>query len=148
MKKIVIILAAMVACLATSCQKPFEYTVFALDNQEVNLPKTVSGVSEFVYYAHITSNGPWEAKLETADGNSWCWLQEYYVDSKGAKVKVVEPIQSFEGMEEMGRWNVVRGDGTIWLPVRFVTTTVNRYATLTVRRTDTGEVKVLRIVQK
>lgn len=149
MKKIAIILSVMVACLATSCQKPFEYTLsIAFDNQEVNLPKTIANKTDFVHYIHIVSNGEWEATLETADGNSWCWLQEYFVDSEGGQVKVVEPVQSFEGMEEMGRWNVVRGKGTLWLPLRFVTTTVARYATLTVRRTDTGEIKQLRITQK
>lgn len=149
MKKIAIILSIMMACVATSCVKPFEYTIgLALDNHEVNIPKSVADTTEPIHYAHITSNGKWEATLVTEDGNSWCWLQEYYIDANGNKVKVVEPVQAYDGMEEMGRWTKVKGKGTLWLPIAYVTASANRYATLTVRNTSTGEVCQMRITQK
>ncbi len=147
MKKIVIILSVIVAFVASSCQNTFDPTItLALDNQEVNIPKSVSDTAEPVHYARVTSNGRWEATLETEDGNSWCWLREYYTDAKGKKVNVVEPISHFDGME--GRWNKVKGKGTVWLPLCYVTSSTTRYAVLTVRNIKTGEVKQLRITQK
>lgn len=147
MKKIALILTVVVAFVATSCQNDFKPTItLACDNQEVNIPKSVSDTAEPVHYARITSNGRWEATLETENGNSWCWLREYYTDSKGNKVNVVTPISSFEGME--GRWNKVKGKGTVFLPICYVTSSSTRYALLTVRNTDTGESIQLRITQK
>lgn len=150
MKKIAILLSLVVAFVFASCEKRFEFdkNSISLDNAEVNLPKSVSDTAEPVHYAKITTGGSWEATLETANGNSWCWLQEYYIDAKGEKVQVVEPVQSFEGMEEMGRWNKVKGNGTVWLPIGYVTASANRYAVLTVRHTGTGEIVRMRITQK
>ena len=149
MKKIAIILSLVVAYIATSCVKPFEEpNTIAADNYEVNLPKSVSDTSEPVHYAHISSNGNWTASLETQDGNSWCWLQEYYLDAKGNQVNVVTPISAFDGMEDMGRWNKVKGSGSLYLPIRFVTSSINRYAVLILTNTDTGDQVIMRITQK
>ena len=149
MKKIAIILSLVVAYIATSCVKPFEEpNTIATDNYEVNLPKSVSDTSEPVHYAHISSNGNWTAKLELEDGNSWCWLQEYYLDANGNQVNVVTPISAFDGMEEMGRWNKVKGSGSLYLPIRFVTSSINRYAVLILTNTDTGDKVIMRITQK
>ena len=153
MKKIAILISVIMACIATSCNKVRTFDpsiVLSLDNAEVNLPKSVSDTAEPVHYIHITSNGKWEATLETQDGNSWCWIQEYYLDSKGNKVFVAEPLEAFDGMEEMGRWNKVKGNGSVYLPLYYVTANANRYGILKVRRTDTNkaEVVTMRITQK
>lgn len=150
MKKIAIILSVVMACIATSCVKPFEEpNAIALDNYEVNLPKSVSDTSEPVHYAHISSNGNWTAKLELADdATTWCWLQEYYIDAKGNQVNVATPVSAFEGMEEEGRWNQVKGSGTVYLPIRFLTASANRYGVLIVTNTDTGDQVIMRITQK
>ena len=86
--------------------------------------------------------------METQDGNSWCWLQEYFLDAKGNKVYVATPLASFEGMEEAGRWNKVKGKGTVYLPLHYVTASANRYGILRVRLVGTDEVAVMRITQK
>lgn len=149
MKKIAFILSVVVAYVAVSCVKPFEYSItLALDNTEVNIPKSVADTTEPIHYARITSNGNWEATLVTENGDAWCWLQEYYTDVNGNKVYHVTPVSAFEGMESMGRWNKVQGSGTLWLPIVYVTASANRYALLTVRNTDTGEVCKMRITQK
>ena len=149
MKKIAIILSVVMACIATSCVKPYEHPTLALDNFEVNLPLSVSDTSEPIYYAHITSNGNWTAKLELEDAaTTWCWLQEYAIDKDGNRYEVVTPISCFEGMEGMGRWNKVQGSGSVWLPIRFLTAPKARYALLIVTNTDTGEICKMRITQK
>lgn len=150
MKKIAIILSLVVAFVLVSCEKHYEFdkNTISLDNAEVNLPKSVSDTAEPVHYIHITTGGEWEATLETQDGNSWCWIQEYYVDTKGQNVYVATPLESFEGMEEMGRWNKVKGKGTVYLPLCYVTANANRYGVLKVRLIGTDEVAVMRITQK
>lgn len=149
MKKIAFILSVMVASIALSCVKPFEYSIpLALDNFEVNIPKTVADTTEPIHYIHITSNGNWEATLITENKDAWCWLQDYYVDAYGNYVYHVTPISAFEGLAEMGRWNVVQGSGTLYLPLVYTTAAVNRYAKLIVRNTDTGDVREMRITQK
>lgn len=151
MKKIFILLIAAVA--AVSCDlsdRTFKPSIpLALDNYEVNLAKSVADTAEPTHYCRITSTGPWEATIETQTGDVWCWLQEYAVDVNGKTYYVATPLEAFEGMEEMGRWSKVQGEpGTTWLPIRFLTSSVNRYAAVTVRNLDTGDIKVLRITQK
>ncbi len=150
MKKIAIILLLMMACIATSCVEPYkESNTLVFDNNEVSLPYSVKDGD--IHYLHITSNGSWTAKLETADGNSWCWIQDYFEVYNGGnaeKVQVVTPLSSFEGMEEMGRWNKVQGSGSVYMPLRFVQNANKwRYAVLIVTNIDTGEERILRIRQ-
>lgn len=152
MKKIAILLSLVAAFVLVSCdnERLFEYDkdTIKLDNAEVNLPKSVSDTAEPIHYVHITTGGEWEATLETANGNSWCWIQNYYVDAKGQNVYVATPLESFDGMEEMGRWCKVKGSGTVYLPLGYLTASANRYGVLKVRLINTGEVVTMRITQK
>lgn len=138
MKRLSIIIAIIVATsLFSSCKRGYEPTIeLATDNFELQLSKSPTA-EEPIYYARISSNGSWEATLEIElQGESWCWFQEYYVDSKGNKVQVVTPVEAFDGMEEQGRWCKIRGTGTVWVPLRYVTASVERHAVMMLRRTD------------
>lgn len=151
MKKIGIILAIVVACVATSCQKPFEPSIeLALDNFKLDLPKTTNALSGNIHYHRITSTGPWEATLETEkEGEIWCWLEDYYLQAKkenGVTVKdeygntvyekiyIAKGLETFEGSEKYCR---VSGKGTTFLPMGYMDNIGSaRYAVFTVRRTD------------
>ncbi len=151
MKKILLLLIAAVAVVSCDLSdRTFKPSIsLAVDNLEVNLPKSVADTSEPTYYCRVTSTGRWEASIETQTGDVWCWLQEYANDVNGERYEIATPLEAFEGMEEMGRWSKVEGkSGTTWLPVRFLTSSVTRYGALTLRNLDTGEVLVLRITQK
>ena len=150
----------------TSCQKPFEPTIsLALNNFELSLPKTTNVLSGNIHYIQITSTGPWEATLETAKaGEIWCWLQDYYgvpkKDENGVVMKdefdntimdrvyVAEGIEIFEGGSEE-QFCKVKGSGTVFLPMGYMDNNGGslRYATFYVRRTDTGESRVMSISQ-
>lgn len=151
MKKIAIILSVVVACIATSCVKPYkEPNALTLDNTEVNLPKSVSDTSDPVHYVHITSNGSWTAKLETEDNNSWCWLEDSYVNTSGNRVKVVKGVTYVSGYPVEGmtdRFVEVKGSGSVYLPLHYLTANSNRYAVLIVTHSS-GKQYVLRITQK
>lgn len=151
MKKIGIILAIVVACVAMSCQKPFEPTIaLAVDNFKLDLPRTTNVLSGNIHYHRITSTGPWEATLETEkEGEIWCWLEDYYLQAKkenGVTVKdeygntvyekiyIAKGLETFEGSEKYCR---VSGNGTTFLPMGYMDNMGNvRYAVFTVRRTD------------
>lgn len=151
MKKIFLLLIAAVAVVSCDLSdRTFKPSIsLAVDNLEVNLPKSVTDTSEPTYYCRVTSTGRWVASIETQTGDVWCWLQEYANDVNGNRYEIVDPLEAFEGMEEMGRWSKVEGKaGTTWLPIRFLTASVVRYAALTLRNLDSGEVLVLRITQK
>ena len=151
MKKILLLLIAAVAVVSCDLSdRTFKPSIpLAVDNLEVNLPKSVADTSEPTYYCRVTSTGRWEASIETQTGDIWCWLQEYANDVKGNRYEVATPIEAFEGMEEMGRWSKVQGEaGTTWLPIRFLTSSVVSYGAVTLRNLDSGEVLVLRITQK
>lgn len=151
MKKILLLLIAAVAVVSCDLSdRTFKPSIsLAVDNLEVNLPKSVADTAEPTHYCRITSTGRWEATLETQTGDVWCWLQEYATNIKGETYYMATPVEAFEGMEEMGRWSKVQGEkGTTWLPIRFLTSSVVRYGALTLRNLDTGEVLVLRITQK
>lgn len=151
MKKILLLLIAAVAVVSCDLSdRTFKPSIpLAVDNLEVNLPKSVADTSEPTYYCRVTSTGRWEASIETQTGDIWCWLQEDANDVKGNRYEVATPIEAFEGMEEMGRWSKVQGEaGTTWLPIRFLTSSVVRYGAVTLRNLDSGEVLVLRITQK
>ena len=135
MKKLSIILAIVFAAVMTSCVGYEPSIELDTDNFELQLAKS-PGSEEPIYYARISSNGEWEATLETESGDVWCWFQDYYVDAKENKVQVVTPVQAFEGMEDMGRWNKVKGSGTVWLPIRYGTADAERHAVIMIRRTD------------
>ena len=143
MKRLSIIIAIVFATsLLASCKRGYEPSIpLATDNFELQLPKSIANVEEPIYYARISSNGEWEAKLETETGDTWCWFQEYYLDAKGNKVKVVTPVQAYDGMEEQGRWNRVKGSGTVWVPLRYLTTDSERHAVMMIRRTDGVDVQ-------
>ena len=156
----------LAACVLTSCQKPFEPTIsLALNNFELSLPKTTNVLSGNIHYIQITSTGPWEATLETAKaGEIWCWLQDYYgvpkKDENGVVMKdefdntimdrvyVAEGIEIFEGGSEE-QFCKVKGSGTVFLPMGYMDNNGGslRYATFYVRRTDTGESRVMSISQ-
>lgn len=139
MKRLSIIIAIVFATsLLISCKRGYEPTIeLATDNFELQLPKSLTNVEEYVYYARVSSNGEWEATLELElDGESWCWFQEYYVDAKGNKVQVVTPVQAFDGEEETRKWCKIKGSGTVWVPIRYVTTASERHAVMMLRRTD------------
>ena len=167
MKKISIILSVLfAACVATSCVKPFEYSIsLALNNYDLSLPKTTGNIDGNIHYIQITSTGEWEATLEHAKaGETWCWLVDYYLknakDENGntlydennnpikEKVYVAEGIEVFVGGSE-SQFCKVRGSGTIFLPMGYMDNygATPRYATFSVRRLDNGEVKVMNITQ-
>ena len=167
MKKIAIILSVVfAACVMTSCQKPFEPTIsLALNNFELSLPKTTGVLSGNIHYIQITSTGPWEATLETArEGEIWCWLQDYYgvpkKDENGVTMKdefdntimdrvyVAEGVEIFVGGSEE-QFCKVKGTGTVFLPMGYMDNNGGslRYATFSVRRTDTGETRSMSISQ-
>lgn len=147
MKKIVLISIIFVASVMTSCVQKFEYTLpLALNNLDLTLPKAGDGTESPVNYVQITSTGTWEAYLEpSVDGETWCWLEDHYIDKKGKKKYVGKVIAYYENTE---RGCKVRGSGTVWLPMRYLTTGSVRYATFTVRRVDTDDICIMRITQK
>lgn len=167
MKKISIILSVLfAACVATSCVKPFEYSIsLALNNYDLSLPKSTGNINGNIHYIQITSTGEWEATLEHAkEGEIWCWLQDYYMqdvkDANGSvikdensnpiqeKVYVANGVKIFEGGSDT-QFCVVRGSGTVFLPMGYMDNngTTVRYATFSVRRLDTGETKIMNITQ-
>lgn len=136
MKKLSIILAIAFATVVMPSCVGYEPTIeLAVDNFELQLSKAGNGV-EPIYYARVSSNGEWEATLETENGGSWIWFQDYYVDAKDNHIQVVTPVQAFEGMEEVGYWNKIKGKGTVWVPIRYGTTDFERHAVIMIRRTD------------
>lgn len=148
MKKIAFILSIIFAVsLTTSCVQKFEYSIpLALNNLQLDLPKAGDGTDNPVHYIQITSTGTWEATLEpSVEGETWCWLEDFYLDKNGKKVKIAEVIDFYEGTE---RGCKVRGKGTLWLPMRYFASASERYATFTVRRVDTDDMRVMRITQK
>lgn len=148
MKKLVILSIIFVASVVASCVKPFEYTIpLALDNIERTWPKNGANMEDPIDYVRITSNGTWEAKIIPAvQGESWCWIEGHYVDKKGNKVPVAEVIEYYEGTDKGCK---ARGKGTVWLPVHYLASGANRYATFIVRRVDGVDCEVvMRITQK
>ena len=146
MKKLSIIFAIVFAALLTSCVGYEPEIELATDNFELQLSKA-PGAEEPIYYVRITSNGEWEASLETETGDSWCWFQEYYLDSKGNAVQVVTPVETFEGLDN--KWCKVRGTGTVSIPLRYVNAASERHAVIMVRRIDGVDKKcVMFITQK
>ena len=148
MKKIAIILSMVfVASIVSSCVPKFEYTIpLAVDNLERTWPKNGNNAEDPIDYVQITSSGTWEAKLTPAtEGESWCWIEDHYVDKKGNKVKVAEYVEFYEGTERCCK---VRGTGTVWLPIHYMQSSFTRYATLNVRRVDADVHVVMRITQK
>lgn len=162
MKKFLILLV-MVGLFAISCEDKTSYIgdrtedkteddtpALALDNTEVNIPKSVSDTADPIHYVHITSNGSWTAKLETQDGNFWCWLEDSYVNAGGNRVKIVKGVTYVDGYPAEGmtdRFVEVKGSGSVYLPLHYITASANRYATLTVTHSS-GKQCVLRITQK
>ena len=148
MKKIAIILSMVfVASIVSSCVPKFEYTIpLAVDNIERTWPANGYKAEDPVDYVRITSCGTWEATLTpSVEGESWCWIEDHYLDKQGNKVKVVECLEFYEGSERCCK---VRGTGTVWLPIHYMATSFTRYATLNVRRVDTSDHVVMRITQK
>ncbi len=153
MKKLSIILATLFAAgVMTSCVEPFEYDLsLALNNSVLVLPKVVNTdpATPTPYYNHtqVTSNGTWEATIETADGQTWCWLTDRYMDYKNDKEVVVKNLKIVKYFEDGVKGYKVRGNGTLFLPICYMSGGP-RYAILTVRRVDTGETLTMRIDQK
>jgi len=147
MKKIVILSIIFVASVVTSCVQQFEYTIpLAVDNIERTWPKNGDNMEDPVDYVRITSNGKWEAKIIPAvQGETWCWIEDHYV-KKEKKYKVATITEYYEGTELGCK---ARGKGTVWLPVHYLRSSINRYATFIVRRVDGVDCEVvMRITQK
>ena len=129
---------------------------------------------EFYHYVQVTATGPWEMLLETESGTNtdselemgqeiWCWFHDSYhvakKDASGSKimdengyylydeVKVVEGVEYFKGSTT--KWCKVRGNaGITYVPMEYNENKgVKRYARIYLRRTDTGEYRVMNITQ-
>ncbi len=146
MKKLSIILALIAAVAMSSCIKPHETSIsLALNNDVVVLPKSHAS-KDLVHYARVTSNGSWEAVLETADGRTWCWIENTYTNSKGdvVPIKGLKAVAYFDGTDLLCK---VKGSGTMYVPIAFGTTSSTNHAVFTVYRPDTGERCSMRLDQ-
>lgn len=168
MKKILILLSALfVSAVLGSCVQPFDYTkldyTLAVYNTDLPLSASGGGAADTESYCHrgqIVSSGEWEATLELADQDlAWCWLGDYYRHKVGTDVETGMSIYEnvkIEGLTITGSFehspdkpNKVRGKaGSTYLPIYYTSTINSRYAVLTVRNLESGEVKVMRINQK
>lgn len=128
----------------SSCYKTEGNISLALNNDVVVFPKTAT--ETMVHYAKVTSNGSWEATLEIADGRTWCWLETTATNANGETIPVkgLEPVKYFPDTDILCK---VKGSGTIYVPIRFGSTSETRYAVFTVYRPDTGERCTMRIDQ-
>ena len=163
MKKIAIILSVIFASsIISSCVKPFEYTEpLGLTNIEVTLPGAGDGssdVSSYIHHTQVLSTGRWEATLELANQDlTWCWLSDSdrravgYDEELGetvyemVKIPNVTVLEYFDGTDKAIK---IVGQGTLHLPLYYTSTASARYALLTVRNLDTGDVRYTRITQK
>lgn len=154
MKRISIILAVIFAIgVTTSCVQPWKNEVsLALDNDVVLLPMSLNVDPPvnppYVNFTLVSSTGPWEATIETQDGSSWCWLANYYEEEHGEeKVKVyIKGLKVVEYFSDGEKACKLRGNGYMPLYIYYMPGGP-RYAMLTVRRTDTGEVCTMRLDQ-
>lgn len=145
MKKLYVILAVVLTAMVMSSCDTTEGTIsLALNNDVVDLPKSLVDKA-LVHYAQVTSNGTWEATLETEDGTSWCWLETSYTNSKGETIAIkgLTPIAYDDG----GLVRKVKGTGTIFVPIVYSPTSATKYAVFTVYRPDTGERCSMRLDQ-
>ena len=157
MKKIYVILTLMfVASVATSCVKPFEPTIsLALNNTELSIPASTAELYP-THFIQVTSNGSWEATLETyGENETWCSIEDYYLTTITNEDGIVEEIKHYvanvkvvECFENSNKGCKVQGTGTVFLPLHYNAAGSKRYAVFTVRRADTGELCVMRIVQQ
>ena len=157
MKKIyVILMLAFVATVATSCVKPFEPTItLALNNTELTLPASTEKAYP-THFIQVTSNGSWEATLETyGENETWCAIEDYYVttytNEDGLAEEIHNPVANVTVIERFPNSDKgckVQGTGTVYLPLHYNAAGSKRYAVFSVRRVDTGEVCVMRIVQQ
>lgn len=171
MKKIFVIISVLFAVGAmTSCVKPYENEIsLALNNYDLTLDKIPAanklGLNgECFHYIQVTATGPWELTVQPQNkGEIWCWLHDcYYVPQKDEsgnnimdengyylynEVKVAEGVETFEGSS---KFCTVRGNaGVTFVPMEYTENKGSlRYATVYVRRTDTGEMRVMNVVQK
>lgn len=173
MKKIIAIIAVLFAvCTMPSCVKPYQSDIsLGLNNYDITLSKTVKAEKkglngENIHYIHITATGPWEATIIPAkEGEIWCWLWNYHVtpqkDENGKYIRgeddvtilydyqyVAEAVEYFVGSST--KLCKVRGKaGVTYLPLEYNDNngTVPRYATFHIKRTDTGEERVMYITQ-
>ena len=163
MKKIAIILSVIFASsLVSSCVKPFEYTEpIGVSNIEVTLPAAGDGssdVSSYIHFTQVISTGRWEATLELANSDlTWCWLSDSYRKAVGydedlgeniyeqVKVPNVTVLECFNGTDKAFK---VSGKGSLFLPLYYTSTGTARYAVVTFRNIDTGDVRHMRITQK
>ena len=139
----------------------------ALNNYDLTLPKIANKLGkngECIHYLQVTSTGSWELSIETKNaGEIWCWFNEcrYVVkkDENGKEVydeekqvyvydyvKVAEGVETFAGSEKFCK---IRGNaGITFVPMEYTENKgTKRYAVVRLYRSDTGEERIMNIVQ-